>query len=98
MFSHLARFQGGELTNTEVFGDYGHGCAYAPGYPLRSQFSFTVIAGPRRSLAQGWPGGIFTAPFGDMTFTGCFGLVAAFLEMKKSSIENETSFPAQPLS
>jgi len=86
LFSHLARFQGGELTNTEVFADYGHGCAYAPGYSLRSQFSFTVITGPRRHLAHGWPGGIFAAPFGDMTFTGCFGLITAFFESRSNDM------------
>ena len=37
---------------------------------------FTVITGPRRSLARGWPG-VFAAPLGDMMLTGCFGLVTA---------------------
>jgi len=42
---------------------------------------FTVITGPRRRLAQGGPG-VFAAPFGDMMLSGCFGLVAAFLELE----------------
>jgi hypothetical protein len=38
-----------------------------------------VITGPQRRLAQGWPG-VLAAPFGDMMLTGCFGLIAAYLE------------------
>lgn len=81
-FSQLRRFQAGRLTNAEVFDDQGHGCAYAADFPGESSFAFTVITGPRRRLARGWPG-IFAAPLGDMMLTGCFGLVAAFLEKKK---------------
>ena len=73
------------LTNEEIFADQGHGCAYAPGYPAAAPFDFTVITGPRRRLARGWPG-VFAAPLGDMMLTGCFGLVAAFLEMEQSPV------------
>ena len=45
-----------------------------------------MITGPRRRLAQGWPGH-FAAPLGDMMLTGCFGLVAAFLEKEKISVK-----------
>ena len=79
--AHLERFQQGRLTNAEVFDDQGHGCAYAPDFTARGSFAFTVITGPRRRLAQGWPG-VFAAPFGDMMLSGCFGLVAAFLELE----------------
>jgi uncharacterized protein (DUF1786 family) len=82
LFDHLARFQAGRLTNDEVFADQGHGCAYRPGYPPEEPFSFTVITGPRRRLARGWPGA-FAAPLGDMMLTGCFGLAAAFFEIEK---------------
>ncbi len=82
LFDHLTRFQAGALSNDEVFADQGHGCAYAPGYPPGAPFAFTVITGPRRRLAQGWPG-VFAVPLGDMMLTGCFGLVAAFLEMEQ---------------
>jgi len=85
LFSHLARFQAGGLTNDEVFADGGHGCAYAPDYSPGPQFSFTVITGPRRHLAQGWPG-VFAAPFGDMLFTGCFGLITAFFESRSNEM------------
>jgi uncharacterized protein (DUF1786 family) len=79
LFSHLAKFQRGTLTSAEVFDDQGHGCAYVPGFDPAGSFAFTIITGPRRRLAQNWPG-VFAAPFGDMMLSGCFGLVAAFLE------------------
>jgi uncharacterized protein (DUF1786 family) len=77
----VARFQQGRLTNAEVFDDQGHGCAYAPDFSPKGSFAVTVITGPRRRLAQGGPG-VFAAPFGDMMLSGCFGLVAAFLELE----------------
>ena len=70
-----------DLPTTEVFDDQGHGCAYAPDFTAKDSFAFTVITGPRRRLAQGGPG-VFAAPFGDMMLSGCFGLVAAFLELE----------------
>jgi uncharacterized protein (DUF1786 family) len=76
--AHLQRFQQGTLTNDEIFADQGHGCAYAPGLAAAGEFADTVITGPRRRLAQDC-GGIMAAPFGDMMLTGCFGLVAAYL-------------------
>jgi uncharacterized protein (DUF1786 family) len=79
--SHLKRFQQGKLTNAEIFDDQGHGCAYVPGFSPSGEFAFTVITGPRRALAKGWPG-IFAAPHGDMMLSGCFGLVAAYLNKK----------------
>jgi uncharacterized protein (DUF1786 family) len=79
LFSHLGRFQHGQLTDAEVFEDQGHGCAYVPGFRPQEAFTFTVITGPRRRLAQHWPG-VFAAPFGDMMLSGCFGMIAAFLE------------------
>jgi uncharacterized protein (DUF1786 family) len=81
LFEQLARFQAGDLTNDEVFADQGHGCAYGPERPPQESFGFTVITGPRRRLAQGWPGAVFAAPFGDMMLTGAFGLIDAYLEM-----------------
>ncbi len=79
LFAHLDHFQQGKLTDQEIFDDQGHGCAYGPDFKAESSFAFTVITGPRRRLAQGWPG-VMAAPFGDMMLSGCFGLVAAFLE------------------
>lgn len=86
LFDHLNRFQTGELTNDEIFQDQGHGCAYAPDYPWAAPPALTVITGPRRRLAQGWPGH-FAAPLGDMMLTGCFGLWDAFLEKEKISVK-----------
>jgi uncharacterized protein (DUF1786 family) len=86
LFDHLTRFQEGALTNEEVFADNGHGCAYAPDCPELTQPALTVITGPQRRLARGWPGH-FAAPLGDMMLTGCFGLVAAFLEKEKISVK-----------
>jgi len=83
LFDHLTRFQTGALTNDEVFADQGHGCAYTPDFPRGRPFAFTVITGPRRRLARGWPDGVFAAPGGDLMLTGCFGLVAAFLERQQ---------------
>jgi len=81
LWAQVARFQQGRLTNTEVFDDQGHGCAYGADFSANGSFAFTVITGPRRRLAQGWPG-VFASPFGDMMLSGCFGLVAAFLELE----------------
>jgi len=76
---HLRRFQAGELKHEEIFDDNGHGCAIHPDYLQEAPFAFTVITGPRRSLARGWPG-VFAAPLGDMMLSGCFGLADAWLE------------------
>jgi uncharacterized protein (DUF1786 family) len=75
---HLSGFQAGTLKHSEVFDDGGHGCAMHAAYLREEPFAFTVITGPRRSLARGWPG-VFAAPLGDMMLTGCFGLVDAWL-------------------
>ena len=78
----LSCFQAGGLKHLEVFDDGGHGCAIHPDYLQERPFTFTVITGPRRALAQGWPG-IFAAPLGDMMLTGCFGLADAWLAMEQ---------------
>jgi uncharacterized protein (DUF1786 family) len=85
LFDHLGRFQTGELSNDEVFADQGHGCAYGPEYRAAAPFTFTVITGPRRRLARGWPG-VFAAPLGDMMLTGCFGLMDAYLEKENLAV------------
>ena len=86
LFAHLDRFQQGKLTNTEIFADQGHGCAYVPDFSPEGSYAFTVITGPRRRLAYGWPG-VMAAPFGDMMLSGCFGLVAAFLEQEQYPVD-----------
>jgi uncharacterized protein (DUF1786 family) len=79
---HLSRFQAGELKHAEVFDDNGHGCAIHSDYLRQAAFNFTVITGPRRSLAKSWPG-VFAAPLGDMMLTGCFGLADAWLARER---------------
>jgi uncharacterized protein (DUF1786 family) len=86
LFDHLGRFQRGALANAEVFDDQGHGCAYAPDFGAGGEFAFTVVTGPRRRLARGGPG-VEAAPFGDMMLSGCFGLVAAFLELDNYPVD-----------
>ncbi|MCX5893705.1 MAG: DUF1786 domain-containing protein [Deltaproteobacteria bacterium] len=85
LFDHLGRFRDGELSNDEVFADQGHGCAYAPDYPGDGPFAFTVITGPQRRLARGWPG-VFAAPLGDMMLTGCFGLLEAYVDLENLAV------------
>jgi uncharacterized protein (DUF1786 family) len=79
---HLSQFQTGELKHPEIFDDEGHGCVIDPDYLREKPFTFTVITGPRRSLAKGWPG-VFAAPLGDMMLTGCFGLADAWLALEE---------------
>ena len=79
---HLSRFQAGTLKHSEVFDDGGHGCTIDADYLREKPFTFTVITGPRRSLAKGWPG-VFAAPLGDMMLTGCFGLADAWLALEQ---------------
>lgn len=74
--THLHRFQAGQLSNTEVFDDFGHGCVIRPEYSGGRPFQAMVLTGPQRRLGSGLPA-IPAAPFGDMMLTGCFGLVAA---------------------
>jgi uncharacterized protein (DUF1786 family) len=86
LFSHLDRFQQGRLTNAEIFADQGHGCAYVPDFTPAGSSAFTLITGPRRRLARGWPG-IMAAPLGDMMLSGAFGLVVAFLEQERYPVD-----------
>ncbi len=79
---HLSRFQAGALKHNEIFDDGGHGCAIHQDYLKERPFTFTVITGPRRSLARDWPG-VFAAPLGDMMLTGCFGLADAWLAQEQ---------------
>ncbi|MBC7079535.1 MAG: DUF1786 domain-containing protein [Methanothrix sp.] len=73
----LRRFCAGELTNSEIFEDGGHGAhtEYVPG-----EVRTVLVTGPRRrefvrsvdlELIQ-------AAPWGDMMVTGCIGLVKAW--------------------
>jgi uncharacterized protein (DUF1786 family) len=68
----------GSLTNEDVFRDGGHGCLIIEN---RKKIPFISVTGPQRSLmAYSKLKPYFSAPYGDMMLTGCFGLVRAFAQ------------------
>ncbi|MFH1090724.1 MAG: DUF1786 domain-containing protein [Pseudomonadota bacterium] len=75
----LERFGGGNLTHKEIFTAFGHGVAYQPGAEALAPWEPMVVTGPRRELAKGL--GHMAAPYGEMMFSGCFGLIQAVLEL-----------------
>jgi uncharacterized protein (DUF1786 family) len=77
LMNHLSRFQAGQLSNTEVFDDFGHGCVIRADYPVNRPFATLVLTGPQRRLGSNLQA-IQAAPVGDMMLTGCFGLAAAY--------------------
>jgi uncharacterized protein (DUF1786 family) len=81
LLDHLARFRRGELLNTEVFDDGGHGCVTVPDLP--DGFGRIVVLGPRRALLADAKVE-FLAPGGDMMLAGCFGLLKGWRELNKS--------------
>ena len=85
---YLKRFARGELTNTEVFEDHGHGCAILP---EASQFSFDFIAvtGPHRNLASSL--GYLAVPHGDMMLSGPFGLVKSVRDNLTTESQSSSS-------
>ena len=74
--AHVHRFQAGQLSNTEIYDDFGHGCVIRSEYAGSRPFKAMVLTGPQRRLGSSLPA-IHAAPFGDMMLTGCFGLAAA---------------------
>jgi uncharacterized protein (DUF1786 family) len=80
LMTHLSRFQAGQLSNTEVFDDFGHGCVIRADYPGSRPFATLVLTGPQRRLGSNLQA-IQAAPFGDMMLTGCFGLAAAYRKL-----------------
>ena len=76
----IEEFASGRLTHQEVFADHGHGSliyAQEP-YALGEGAFDVVITGPRRNLMrESIFRTYFSAPYGDMMLTGCFGLLAA---------------------
>lgn len=73
---HLERFLKHELSNEEVFSEWGHGCVYGKGTRNSGTFRYVAVTGPRRGLVKDL-GYHFVAPFGDMMLTGAFGLLDA---------------------
>lgn len=75
---YMDRFCRGEIENSEVFEDGGHG-AYIECMPER--IGSMIVTGPRRDLFL--KSGLFkdavaAAPGGDMMITGCIGLLEAW--------------------
>lgn len=81
LMDQMKRFSLGELSNEEVFEQWGHGVAYQPGYRELAPFEEIVITGPQRKIARGL--GHMAAPFGEMMLSGCFGLIEAVNERSK---------------
>jgi len=74
----------GTLTNEEVFNDHGHGALMIDPEPLligEGEMD-VVVTGPLRRLMKGSTlKPYFAVPFGDMMFTGCFGLLIAVADL-----------------
>ena len=77
LVNYLQRFQEGSLSNEEVFGDHGHGCAILT-EAANFEFDFISVTGPQRRLAKGF--GYLAVPHGDMMISGAAGLVRGVLD------------------
>ena len=79
----LLDFARGNLSNESVYAGHGHGalCYTQEALPMdHDDFNF-IVTGPRRSLVrQSALKPHFSAPFGDMMLSGCFGMLAAAAE------------------
>ena len=81
--SMLRAFAGGTLCNEAVYNDQGHGALIIHDQPLSISDGEKpiVVCGPRRSLLRKSNLHLyFSAPFGDMMLSGCFGLLAAMAD------------------
>lgn len=79
----LLAFAKGELRNEDVYNDHGHGALILRDQPLSLSGgdNAIVVSGPRRSLMRRSSLRLyFSAPFGDMMISGCFGLLAAMAD------------------
>ena len=80
----------GSLVHEDVFGDHGHGALIYDPTPLplpgkdaagNSEFG-VVVTGPRRNMMRSSSlRPYFAVPFGDMMIAGCFGLLAAVVDV-----------------
>lgn len=70
----LKEFRFGWLPDEQVRSQGGHGCLFAAPLPEEAEgFMPTFILGPQRKILRGH--GQFIAPYGDMMFAGCHGLL-----------------------
>jgi uncharacterized protein (DUF1786 family) len=86
---YIIRLADGTLGFDEVFADGGHG-AYIKEVPGFAQVRSIMVTGPKREMLEKLPNSEikqeiskklhFAAPFGSMMLSGCFGLLAGFLE------------------
>ena len=74
---YLWRLADGTLTSEEVFDDGGHGAAVRK--PLVTDT--VVVTGPNRLRLM--PEAYQAAPFGDMTLSGCFGLMYLWKQLRE---------------
>ncbi|MBI2954388.1 MAG: DUF1786 domain-containing protein [Chloroflexi bacterium] len=79
---YVRRLRLSALPHEEVLADGGHGAYVHPDFDPGRAFTFVSITGPNRGMAKEL-GYHAAAPFGDMMLTGCFGLVAASLEVER---------------
>lgn len=87
----LRRLADGTLIGEEVFADQGHGALIYDSTPLEiGQGEYdVVVTGPRRNISRTVNinkreqklRAYYPAPFGDMMITGCFGLLAAVMDV-----------------
>jgi uncharacterized protein (DUF1786 family) len=81
----------GSLKHEDVFGDHGHGAlVYEPAPLDLHEGDFGVaVTGPRRNLMQGSTlRPHFAVPFGDMMLAGCYGLLAATVDVLPDMAES----------
>jgi uncharacterized protein (DUF1786 family) len=79
----LLAFAKGDLRNEDVYDDHGHGALiiHDQPLPLSAGDNPIVVGGPRRALMRKSNLRLyFSAPFGDMMISGCFGLLAAMAD------------------
>lgn len=86
---YIIRLADGKLGFEEVFADGGHG-AYIKEALGFKQVRSIIVTGPKRQMLEKLPESEirkeisnklhFAAPFGSMMLSGCFGLLAGFLE------------------
>lgn len=80
---YLQQLANGTISNSDVFGDKGHG-ALMVRKPDRAP-DFLAVVGPRRGLLAGSDLRPYLAvPHGDMMLAGCFGLLRAVEKLEPS--------------
>jgi uncharacterized protein (DUF1786 family) len=72
---YIIRFAEGDVTNEEVFNDYGHGC-HLRNSPGIEGVKRILVTGPNRSVLKNSSLDVeFSNPYGDVMITGAVGIV-----------------------